>query len=594
MLVEMEFGLNVLERMLSKAFEELKCDRIDCMAYNVNLDYVLRSFEKYPSLSKVNIYSNSERVTVSEENKKKILQMGGSEKIKFFHLPENENIVHAKAYRFWKGGKMMFGAIGSPNFSNHSNQNFESLIYVFDSDVIDDIWTKFEEICREYNCETKTSIPDSIFPVEKEREKIDDSYLEGLWEHQKDILKWTASRTSMIINVPPGTGKTEIALTRVKHIFATRNNTTALILVPTTPLIEQWKERLEKFEIKWFEWKNIDESIEPYFANPDQKAIITLYFPRFLEQYRNYFQYIKISKPNIIVISDECQHWYQHLEIFEEFNELLSEMGSEVYNIGLSATLESFNKNQMEKYIELIGGEQNRYEITLQAFYSRWNDRNLRPILKPIKYFPIKYFLTPQEMEEYKKWSRRVGMESSRTSLEDEKTCDAAIRRAQWVRGLEGGKEKLKEFLASHMGKFNESNSIIFVQTNAIAEEIRGFITKHPGWNEESSAYVYDSSHDPEYNRYAMEQFKKNRGFCLISERVLREGFDLPKISRVVLHGSHTSPRDWLQKIGRAIRYDPDKPESIAEVADVVVHDPNKAPLSMEIERYEILQSVSM
>jgi len=595
MSVEMEFGLNVVEKMLSKAFEDLKCDRIDCMAYNVNLDYVLRSFKKYRALSKVNIYSNSERVTVSEEKKERVLQMEKSGKIKFFHISENENIVHAKVYRFWKDGAAVFGAVGSPNFSDHSNQNFESLIYVFDSDVIDSIWSKFEETCRKHSCKTKTSIPDSIFPLEKERKKIDDSYLAGLWEHQKEILKWSTSRWNVIINIPPGTGKTKITLTRVKHIFDTKKNTTALILVPTTPLIEQWGERLENFGIRWFEWRNIDESIEPYFANPAQNAIITLYSPRFFEQYKDYFQYIKIRKPNVIVISDECQYWYQHLEIFEEFNRLLSQMGSEVFNIGLSATLESFMKNQMERYIELMGGEQNKYEITLQAFYSRWNDCNPHPVLKPIKYFPIVYVLTHQEMSEYKKWSQRVGIESRRTTLGDEEICDAAIRRAQWVRGLEGGKEKLKEFLASHMEKFNGSNSIIFVQTNAIAEEIRKFITKHPSWDNESSAYVYDSERAPAYKRYAMEQFKRNRGFCLVSERVLKAGFDLPKISKVVLHGSHTSPRDWLQKIGRAIRYDPGKPESVAEVFDVVFYDPNKeVPLQMEIERYETLQAVSI
>jgi len=591
---KMEFGLNVVEKMLSKAFEDQKCDRIDCIAYNVNLDYVLRCFKKYSSLSKVNIYSNSERVTVSEENKERILQMEKSGKIKFFHLSENENIVHAKVYRFWKAGKVMFGAIGSPNFSNNSNQNFECLIYVFDNDVVDGIWTKFEEACRKLSCKQKTSIPDSIFPIEKEREKIDDSYLEGLWEHQKEILKWSTSRWNVIIDIPPGTGKTKIALTRVKHIFDTKKSTTALILVPTIPLIDQWEERLEDFGIRCFKWgTDIDENIEPYFANPTRKAIITLY-SRLFEQYKDYFQYIKINKPNVIIISDECQKWYQRLEVFEEFNGLLTQMGSEIYNIGLSATLESFMKNQMERYIELMGGEQNRYGITLQAFYSNWNDLNPQPVLKPIKYFPIEYTFTSQEMDEYKKWNQKVGMESRRINLEDGEVYGAAIRRAQWVRSLEGGKEKLKEFLASHMEKFNEINSIIFVQTNVIAEEIRDFITKHPSWDKESSAYVYDSKHDPKYKHYAMEQFKKNKGFCLVSERVLREGFDLPKISKVVLHGSHTSPRDWLQKIGRAIRYDQDKPKSIAEVVDVVFHDPNKVPLQLEVERYETLQSVSI
>ena len=59
--VEYDLGLNVLQRMLSKGFEEYKCDEFECIAYNINLDFVLRLFEKYSVLDKISIWSNSVR-----------------------------------------------------------------------------------------------------------------------------------------------------------------------------------------------------------------------------------------------------------------------------------------------------------------------------------------------------------------------------------------------------------------------------------------------------------------------------------------------------------------------------------------------------
>ena len=74
---------------------------------------------------------------------------------------------------------------------------------------------------------------------------------------------------------------------------------------------------------------------------------------------------------------------------------------------------------------------------------------------------------------------------------------------------------------------------------------------------------------------------------------MLSEGFDIPKISRVILHGSDKSERDWIQKAGRALRYDNKNPESIAEIIDIVFHDPDNSPLSIEQERFNVLSSIS-
>ena len=75
---------------------------------------------------------------------------------------------------------------------------------------------------------------------------------------------------------------------------------------------------------------------------------------------------------------------------------------------------------------------------------------------------------------------------------------------------------------------------------------------------------------------------------------MLSEGFDVPNIDTVILFGSHKSERDWIQKIGRALRQNQDiQEQQIANIYDIVVCYPhNHNPLSQESERYNTLMTL--
>ena len=74
---------------------------------------------------------------------------------------------------------------------------------------------------------------------------------------------------------------------------------------------------------------------------------------------------------------------------------------------------------------------------------------------------------------------------------------------------------------------------------------------------------------------------------------MLSEGVDIPKISQIILHGSDRSERDWIQKIGRALRYNPYQPKTIAKIIDIVFCTPDDNPLSIDEERFNVLSSIS-
>lgn len=590
---EFTFGLNSLNKMISKGLQDLKCDRIDCMSYNINMDFVLQILQKYPHVSKVNLYANSQNVYFSPLNRKEIYDLLEIKRIKIHHFSKNECVIHAKIYRFWRNEKLLFGAIGSTNFTDNSNQNFESLLYIYDPVLIDKIWDDIQNAYLKYGISEKTDIPEHILSIIESDSKINEKYLEGLWAHQKAIFTWMVRRNNMIVNIPPGCGKTKIAMSYIKYLSDIEENLTTIILVPTKTLIEQWLNRLEEEKIQCYEWGTKLSGLNEYFANPEKKAIVTLY-SRFYDQNKQFSSRMRIVKPNILLISDECHNLYEHLDYFYNFNIDLAKMNQKIYNVGLSATIDSFKIDEVERFVKLMGGEKNIYKISLASFYSHWNNLNPTPSLKKIRYIPVKYCLTLKEMIEYKELSRYVGIQSGMKRLNSDVEYGAAIKRAMWVRNLGGGFNKLKEYLDLNIGTINEGSTIIFVQTNEMAEQIRNYLTSHAGWNKSSSAYVYDSSRDDKYRDYALEQFKRNSGFCLISEIMLSEGFDIPKISRVILHGSRRSERDWIQKIGRAIRFDIEDSESVAEIVDIVFCHPNGNPLPFEEERYETLNSISV
>ena len=579
--------------MFSKAFEDLQCNEMECIAYNVNLDLVLRLFDKFPSLSKVNIWSNTEKITFSPKNKAKILEFVDKKKIIFSHISENETVIHCKLYNLKKDGETKFVAIGSPNLSEGCNQNFEALLYVYDKSACQKIWANVPKMYEDLETTPIHEAPKELYQTPTAEIPLDTKLVEGLWAHQKAILAWLTNKQFSIINIPPGTGKTEIAFAYLRYLFSANKNLSVLVLVPTTTLIKQWIDRLKKINISGLEWGTTPANLGSYFANPNHKVLVTLY-ERFFNQYEEYQRNIKIMKPNLMLILDECHNVYGHIEDLREFRRLSQSFGSNEFIIGLSATIDSFKTWEVSDFVDYMGGSQNRFNISLQSFYSHWNNLNPTPVLKPIRYTPIQYRLEPSEMEKLSEFGRKIAIEMGRTTMSGSNETTAAIQRARWLRGLSGGVDALKDYLTLNIDSFSNRSTIIFVQTNEIAEDIQKFITSQHGWNPESSIYVYDSTRYKDYLSYAMTQFNKHLGFCLVSEKMLSEGFDLPKIDKVILHGSDKSPRDWIQKIGRAIRFDTNDPDSVAEVVDIVFCEPNGNPLSLENERYQVLKSISM
>lgn len=589
-------GMNLLNDLFTKAFGTHKCDEVDCFSFNVNLDDALELFEKYPDIKRLTFYANTQNFSFSSKNSAEIYRLIDEKKIVVFHSSREELCIHAKVYLFKRSGQPVIGVSTSANFSHYSNQNFESMTIFDDPDEIAKMWARIPEVLERYRIVFSTDPPFTGAFAEYDT-TIEPALLEGLWEHQKAILAWLVQRNKAIVNVPPGCGKTRIAMTYIRHLLGVNDRTTVVVLVPTRTLISQWLKVLAADGIQGYELDTQMQGLSQYFGRPYGKVIVTLY-SRFFANYPTFVNKLRIMRPDLLTVLDECHNVYSGLDAFTKYIETCENPANKIarnHLLSLSATIDTFDTTHVERFTELHGGQKNIYAISLPRFYGFWNQQNARPVLKPVSYHPLYYSLSGAEMQRYRELSKYVHMERGAKGLAGgEESFGAAIKRAQFVRGLEGGIRTLKEYIQKNIDLFNHGNTIIFVQTHAFAEEIRDFIVACHGWNPQSSAYVFDSQMPEKFLEYAMQQFRKNLGFCLVSEIMLSEGFDIPAISRVILHGSHRSERDWIQKIGRAIRFDPAHPDSIAEVIDVVFCDESSQVLGIEEDRHDTLNSISV
>lgn len=87
-----------------------------------------------------------------------------------------------------------------------------------------------------------------------------------------------------------------------------------------------------------------------------------------------------------------------------------------------------------------------------------------------------------------------------------------------------------------------------------------------------------------------IKAFNAHERGCLVGINCLNEGIDIKNACTAIIMSSSTNEREYVQRIGRVIRYAPDKP--ISEIYDFIVCLPNdKIPFSELNRAWLMLQS---
>ena len=362
-----------------------------------------------------------------------------------------------------------------------------------------------------------------------------------LRDYQEDAIgNWINSDMRGCIILPTGAGKTIVGMKAIEKV-----NSSALIIVPTIDLMEQWSQTLYKYFNK-----NSNDYTQNHTQNNLQITIGNLgggsedIQPITVATYDSaYLRAPYIGNQFELIIFDEVHH------LPAPGYRSIAEQMIAPYRLGLTATIE--REDQMHELIpRLVGG------IVYQLGAKHLSEQKH---LAEYSIDRIQVNLTPEEQRQYDLNNsvfaesmtklgfrgppmnnlRRLIMMSNRNKTAREgllarnKANDIALNSTS----------KIKE-LQNILGKNKFAKTIIFTQNNKMVYELADkflipFIT-------------YKTT--KEERQDVLEGFKSGRYNAVVTSKVLDEGIDVPDAELGIIMSGTGSGRELIQRLGRLLR----------------------------------------
>lgn len=405
---------------------------------------------------------------------------------------------------------------------------------------------------------------------EKAKEKL------NLFPYQKEAVeKWEANGRTLLLEMATGCGKTRTAIGCIKNVFESETRATLIIIsCPGTTLSAQWERDIESLDIP------LAKSIVCDGTNTGWRRKLDL----FLKQMAT-----GLYKRGIIYTTHQtCSE--------EDFINLISSytikivtffIGDEVhgmgadktrnglisfykYRLGLSATpARWFDEEGTQLITEFFGNDS--YAFTIHQAQTTINPLTGKPFLVNYYYHPRFVNLSDKELEDYKKLSDKiVKMCGSKDEQKQKAMQFLLFQRADIEKSAENKYEMLERIL-DEIGN-DIDDTIIFVSPEQIDRVLQILATRkiiaHRFSEKESAAPTAKYGGVSERD-YLITQFKNKRYNTLVAIKCLDEGIDIPSARRAIIMASSTNPREYIQRIGRVIRQDKDKPN--AEIYDMII-----------------------
>ena len=125
---------------------------------------------------------------------------------------------------------------------------------------------------------------------------------------------------------------------------------------------------------------------------------------------------------------------------------------------------------------------------------------------------------------------------------------------------------------------------IIFVETQEYGYEVLEIVHKY-----RLDFHTYFSGEDSE----TLKRFARGDLGCLITCHRVSEGIDIRSLNSVILFSSARARLETIQRMGRCLRIDPDKPEKVANIVDFIRQSDQDREQNADEERAEWLNALS-
>jgi len=390
-------------------------------------------------------------------------------------------------------------------------------------------------------------------------------------EYQTEAYhNWLKNNYQGLFSMATGTGKTITALNILLEEYKKNSFYRAIILVPTTALLYQWKEDCQDFNFKNViisdqrNWrKKLEENLFFLKKDPHKSFILIAVNDSFFSKSSEKLVK-KYNDSETIIIIDEA-HGIGTLNKFEKLPKQI------IKRIGLSATpkrkFDDLGTSLIEKYFNSYPPKYTYNYSMLKAIDDEY--------LSSYIYYPVFISLEPDELKKYIEISKillkhydfknNVYRDSAEFYLFQRKNIinKAKNKLVAMKNILEGilKNEKVEHTVVyvpegyENVEDKDESNHYINIYTKAISN--LGITVRQFG--------------DKKSRELVIEQFKNKTVEVLTAMKTMDEGVDIPEIKRAIICSSSSNERQYIQRRGRILRKLKNK---VAEVYDLIL-EPN-------------------
>lgn len=385
-------------------------------------------------------------------------------------------------------------------------------------------------------------------PAGKPREQPDDApAIDPRWRHQDEAVAAILEAKTGILEMATGTGKTRTAIKIMSKLIDTGQIDTAIIATDGTDLLDQWAIELEAWSHdqarRWLVLRHFERyrQIGEYALSPQRSVIVVSrgQLRRLLDRMP------AAAKSRALIVHDEVHG----LGTPSLQAELAGKHAAIPWRVGLSATPDRAYDDTGNDFLRSEIGN-TVYEFTLERAIARG-------VLAEFDYLPLAYDLTAGDKARLQAlYSRKAARLRDGNPMSNEEMWTEIAR---IYKTAEMKPDVHRDFLRDRPETLKRS--IIFVETREYGEQILEIVDEHT--NRYRTYYAED-------DRDHLVEFAKGGIDCLITCHRISQGIDIRSLNSVVLFASARARLETVQRIGRCLRLDPDRPDKRALVIDFV------------------------
>jgi len=406
--------------------------------------------------------------------------------------------------------------------------------------------------------------------LQKWYKKVEPKKKIEFFPHQKAAIEsWFKNNMKGIFEMATGTGKTYTALGCLKRLLEERDKLATVITCPYAHLVDQWDNNLKDFELNgvkaygsYTQWsENVVNTILDYNNGYSSAIIILTTHDTFSSE--KFRKIVSMINGEVLLIADEVHG----LGAPERRRGLIENYA---FRVGLSATPTRWFDDEGTQILKRYFGD-TIYEFPLKRAIEEG-------YLTPYEYYPHFISLTDEELEQYRKETKRIAREYAKNKGEENKLIELLRIIRQKI--VKNAVEKYRTFEEILDGTENLSFCLVYCspeQINNVQKILnRRGIINHQFTARESIAL----------RKEILKGFSEKAYDALVAMNCLDEGVDVPATRTAIIMASSGNPRQYIQRRGRILRKYPRKDKAIIHDF-IVIPDISKEtdPYLFELER---------